>query len=506
MEASWDLCSERERALWARLSVFPGDFDLDAVEQVAPGEGIELADVLDLVESLLEKSVLVREADPATVRYSLPETLRAYGAERLGDEARVAWSDRHLDWCERLAQGAADEWFGPRQTTWSRRLRREHSNLRAALDWATRDPGRAPRGLRMLESLESWWLLAGRITEARHWLAEALGHGTGRPEQRVGALALAAWLATVQGDLEDADALLDEASRVPEVTARASRRALARARGGLAAARGDLDEADALLRQTVDLAVGTRTAGAAAEGWFLLGLTRFLAGRGDDADEALRRCVALTERAGESQLRASALGLLALGALDRSQASNALALAHEALESKAEVENWFAVAFLVEVLAWVALTEKEPVRAAVLLGAAEAMWRRMGLSPALLGPLATDRQERLTQAREALGGREFVRHAARGAALSSEAVIRYAREDVLPRQPRARSSATITPRELAVAELVARGMSNREIAAVLVVSVRTAQGHVETLLRKLGFGSRAQIAAWVAQRGDDTTG
>ena len=505
VDASWDLCTDQERILWARLSVFPADFDLDAVEEVVSGEGIEKVEVLDLVDSLLDKSLLVRKADPTAVRFSMSETLRTYGLQRLGEEAVVRWSDRHLRWCERLVEDAARDWFGPRQAFRAHQLRREHAHLRAALDRAASDPDRAPHALHVIQQLQSWWVLAGRVTEARHWLAAALRHGTGTPDERAAALSLAAWLAAVQGDVEEAQAALDDALRIPGVTTAATQAAMARARGGLAALRGDLDEAEDLFRQLVSLAVGAGSAGASAEGWFLLGLTRFLAHRTDDAELALRRCVVMAQRAGESQVRASALGLQALTALDRDQATSALTRANEALQSKVEVGDWFAVAFLVEVLASVALAHDDPVRAATLLGAADGMWRRMGLDPALLGPLAVDRERRLTAARHALGGRDFVRHAARGAALAPEAVIRYAKDDVLPRQRQAPASAPLTARELAVAELVARGLSNREIAATLVISARTVQGHLENILRKLGFGSRAQVAAWVTQRQIEST-
>jgi non-specific serine/threonine protein kinase len=124
----------------------------------------------------------------------------------------------------------------------------------------------------------------------------------------------------------------------------------------------------------------------------------------------------------------------------------------------------------------------------------------VGPAPDVLGPLAADRERRLAAALETIGGRAFARHRARGAAQTWEAVLHYVEGDVLPGQRLAATSTPLTTRELAVAELVARGLSNPEIAAALVISVRTVQGHVENILRKLGFGSRAQVAAWVAQR------
>lgn len=505
VQASWDLCSEAERILWARLAVFPGDFEIDAVEEVCSGEGIEEVQVLDLVESLLEKSILSREAQPGAVRYRMLETLRAFGAERLGQRDARRWSDRHLRWTERLVLTAGREWFGPRQTSQLRRLRREHANVVAALDKATDDPAWASRAVRMIQALEPFWVADGRIAEARHWLAAALEHATDDPEGHAHALSQAAWFATLQGDLDEAEEVLTDASLVGRTSEPATLHALARARGCLSIARGDAEAAVSALTESVEFATRARSQAAVAEGWLLLGLTFLLAGRGDDAGKALRRCLTLAERAGDLQVSASALALQGLDALRREEVSSASTLARKALSRKAEVGDTFAVAFLLELLAWVAVADDDPRRTAILLGAAGSVWRTVGLTPAVMSPLAAGRDERLATAREVLGKRDFDRYVNRGTTLSSEAATRYALEGVLPRQREPMTSSPLTAREMGVAELVASGMSNREIAAVLVISSRTVQGHVEHILRKLGFGSRTQIAAWVARRGSETS-
>ena len=505
VEASWEVCTEPERLLWARLSAFPADFELDAVEDVCSGDGIEEVQVLDLVDSLLDKSVLLRDADPRAVRYRLPETLRSFGAERLGHDGRRRWSERLLAWTEALVLSAGRNWFGPRQSRQLDRLRREQVTIVAALDRTTGDPARAPQGLRMILALEPWWLIGGRVTEARSWLGAALHDRPVDPELHARAVALAAWFATIQGDLLEAERLLDQASSLHQVTAPATLGSLARARGGLSISRGEVEAAEASFQHAVELGVRSEDDASTAEAWLLLGLTRRLAGRDDDADLALRRCLTLTDRAGEAQLRASALALQSLGSLRRGRTSSAAWLAREALRTKGAAGDRLGAACLFEVLASVALADDHPVRAAILLGAAERMWRAAGVSPPSVGPLAAARDTQLATALDALSRRDFHRYAARGAALTWQEALRYADEDLLPRQRQPETSGPLTPRELAVAELVARGMSNREIAAALVISVRTVQGHVENILRKLGFGSRAQVAAWVAQRGMDSS-
>jgi DNA-binding NarL/FixJ family response regulator len=69
----------------------------------------------------------------------------------------------------------------------------------------------------------------------------------------------------------------------------------------------------------------------------------------------------------------------------------------------------------------------------------------------------------------------------------------------LPAPPTGRVTGALSPREGEVSALVAEGLSNRDIAARLFVSERTAENHVQNILNKLGFSNRAQIAAWVAR-------
>ena len=502
VDASWEVCTEQERSLWARMSVLPADVDLDAVEEVCTGDGIDEADVLDLVDSLLGKSVLAREADSQSVRYRLPETLRAYGVERLGPTDARRWSDRHVRWVERLAQRAAAEWFGSLQTHHLRRLEREHAHLDRALDLTTTDPEAAPRALETVLALERWWPVGDRVNQARRWIAAALRHGTVTPDQRARALAVSSWLATYQADLGHARALLEQAAAVGDASSQ-TLSALARARGALATASGDLALADTCFEEVVGRAVRAGADADAAEGWLLLGLARALSGRPHDAERALRRCVALCQRAGEGQLRAAAQALEAAVARIEGRESTALLLAREALRAKVGTGDWVTTAVVLEV---VATASEDPARGAVLLGAADHAWRRVGVAPASLGPFAVPRETWSTAARDALGRREFDRHVARGAGLTWERVLGQVEDDVVPRQRRPAAQMPLTARKLAVAEPVARGMTNREIAATLVISVRTVQGHLEHILRKLGFGSRAQVAAWVAQRDAETTG
>jgi len=161
------------------------------------------------------------------------------------------------------------------------------------------------------------------------------------------------------------------------------------------------------------------------------------------------------------------------------------------------------MAVALDSLGRVATAEGRGERAALLLGAAEGVWDVVGMSetgnPFAFAP---SRSDGLQHARGLLGKQRFRELFRRGSQLSMDDAVRFALDaevDEGPRPARAEPS-PLTKREREVADLVAEGLSNPQIAARLVISVRTAQGHVENILRKLGFSSRSKIAAWVTQR------
>ncbi|MET9065502.1 ATP-binding protein [Streptosporangium sandarakinum] len=209
MGRSHELCSPAERLLWARLSVFPAGFDLEAAERVCAGEPLPAGEVLDALTGLADQSLVRREEHPAGTRLRMLDTVREFGAEwllRLGETDDLR--SRHRDHYLRLAGRCAAEW-PERQAEWAGRMRAERHNLHAALDLCLADPARSRSGAALAGSLWFLWICCGLPDEGRHCLDAALRmHAEPGPE-RFRVLWARSWVALRQGDPQTAGRLLD---------------------------------------------------------------------------------------------------------------------------------------------------------------------------------------------------------------------------------------------------------------------------------------------------------
>ncbi|QJS09215.1 AfsR/SARP family transcriptional regulator [Streptomyces argyrophyllae] len=214
---SWELLSVPERLVLSRLAVHGDGCALDAAEAVCAGEGVPGGAVLDLVTRLVEKSLVVVTAGPSGPRYRLLETVAAYALERLRETAdETAVRERHLRHYLALAERAEPRLRGPRQRDRLARLDAEAGNLRAALDEAVRRAaaGRRAEAVRLVTSLAWWWLLRGRLTEARRGLAAVLAATADDPDPELALLHSAFVLLTGERTATPAaDAVPDPARR-----------------------------------------------------------------------------------------------------------------------------------------------------------------------------------------------------------------------------------------------------------------------------------------------------
>ncbi|MCG7210073.1 ATP-binding protein [Streptomyces arenae] len=492
---SYELCTTAERLLWNRLSIFAGGFDLDAVESVCAGDGIAEHEVLDLLDRLVAQSVVLTTEGGGLPRFRLLETIRQYGREKLaasGEEERLLL--RHRDFFLTLAQRVDQGWFGPGQAQALNQLRAEHTNLLAALD-CDADP---QIKLVLAAALGFHWCAGGFLSEGRRQFDRALAAAPECTLARGRALLGACWVALTQGDLAAADRWLDEAEALaeqlgdPELRAQVSgfRGLSAHYRGQPKEGMAPYEDARAAL-----MALGNERE---ATSWHL-SLACVQAYTGDPrAAETGRQVIAAFEASGERWGHAQVLTALGHNAWERGDREAAKALARSALENMRGFNDCAMIARMLELLAWATASDGTHEWAARLLGAADALWKETGSSIHAFGPRIAEHHARCEKAAaDVLGLAAYLQALAEGSCHDSPSqAIEYALASAHEPVSSATAPGPLTSREREVAALVAKGLSNRQIASTLRLSPRTADRHVQNILGKLGFGCRAQIASW----------
>ncbi|MFI6643133.1 ATP-binding protein [Streptomyces sp. NPDC050504] len=427
---SHELCTRGQRLLWARLSVFAGPFDLEAAEYVCGGTGLAADSVLDLLDELLAQSVVLREDSAAGIRYRLLDTVREYGAEWLeaaGDAERLR--RRHRDWYLGLATWCELEWFSPRQAEVAARIDSALPNLRQAMECSLQCEGEAHLAQHLAGTLWFYWAGCGRLAEGRHWLEHVLHAlepvAAGHEAVRLKALWVLGYVAVLQGDAVPALAALQECREGADRTGDAAAAAYAVHRTGcLALVTDDMERAETLLREALERygEIGELNSNVLMA---QIELAMAVAFRG-----ALDEAVAICEEArevcedhGERWALAYALYVLAYAAWTREDNAGARELLAECLRIDHAFHDLLGSVLALELLGLVTLTEGDPAGAAVLQGAAGAIWPSVGLplfgSAYYNGPHALCEE----RAREALGDAAYEECRREGAALDLDAAV-----------------------------------------------------------------------------------
>ncbi|MFJ8714652.1 LuxR C-terminal-related transcriptional regulator [Streptomyces violaceus] len=473
--------------------------------------GLRTDDVLDAVAGLLDKSVLCREPGPGGMRYRMLDTLRQYGLERLrrtaGEEgaARRRQRDRMLRRVEDCERG----WFGPGQPETVARLRADRDNLRAALDFSLSTPGEERAGLRLAGTLWFYWHACGAPREGLYWLDRALAASPEPTRERARGLWVAGLLAATTQEFPRGHRQATEALALARALGDTAEAAHAEYVIGVIRLFGD-DLPGALAHFETTVARGP----VPGQHLSLVGLDQvelacalgFL-GEADRAVEICEQALRLCERHGEQWVRSYVLRILALAHTVRRDWPRAERHAREALRLKHAVHDIIGMALTLDLLASIAGERGAHRHAALLMGGADRVWGDIDTGRWGAHTLNSVRRDSEERACRALGRDAFERAHRRGGGLGlAELVGQALQEPARPRPgdspaPHDDTTVRLTRRETEVALLVAEGLANQQIADRLVIARRTAEGHVERILSKLGFSNRSQIAAWVtAQR------
>jgi non-specific serine/threonine protein kinase len=496
---SYQLLEPSERMLLQRLSVFAGPVRADAIAQVCGEAPLSPSDVTDGLQKLTDKSMLQVEAgvDGGT-RYRLLESIRDYAAGKLAaTDYETRLHELHLAFYARLTNEAYEARMHRGAMAEHLRLWDEMADVRAALDAAKRDLDTevsllgnlrklwmifAPQeGLRRLFGVLSGMTAKPTLGYARAlWSLQALVGQSGHhekslftPQQLIelalksgeesviaaGYLGIAYTSERIHRDLDTAREYLLKA--VAELTRCGNLPDLAMALasiGGVELQRGNLDAARPWIQQALDVAVEAEDDYGAVGAHYTFGWLEFLSG---NTEAARRRFIA---------------------ALDLVPENDALSVAQQ-----------------VEGIAVTRLAT-DPLQAVALFGAASKLrevvetpvqlpWS-MWLEPAMAGARAALQEGIAKKAWES------------GRAMSPAQLLALARQAPAGTGSgkAAGSAGGLSQRELEVARLVASGMTSRAIAERLFLSERTVESHLEHILTKLDFSSRAQVAGWVAAR------
>jgi predicted ATPase/DNA-binding XRE family transcriptional regulator len=370
LDWSYGLLDEAERKLFNRLAVFAGDWDLEAIEAVCAGGGLDAAQGLDLLTRLVDKSmVTVSSGEPR--RYRLQETIRVYARQCLeasGEFDRVC--SKHAAYAVELAKrlGAAVSATGPEASAALEQLKQEWDNLRAALQW-TVDSQAGDVALRLAGALAEVWYRLGFFDEGSYWLAKvlALPEAAAPTFERAWALNGAGFLALCQGQYARGKALNEESltiSRMLNDTLLVSRGLINLGVGALHY--GHYDTARGLFEQTLAIVCGSDAMG---EGMALNNLSRVAVEIGDHAgaERYGGDALALGRALRSAWLTALALTQLGLAAFGRGEVVKARKILEEGVMAARASDDRKLIARSLDALGQVALTQGRQQHAEALL-------------------------------------------------------------------------------------------------------------------------------------------
>ncbi len=396
---SYDLLNDSEKRLLQRLTVFASGWTLDAAEEVCAGDPVEEGGVLDLLTSLVDKSLVLAEQNVGSYRYRLLETVRQYARDRLLEHADGGrWRDRHLTHFLQLTERAELHLTDMEQQTWFDRLETEHENLRAALTWSSAEGGDNASGLRLAGALWRFWSVRGYPGEGRSWLSGLLATAReATPASRAKALGAAGVLAHEQGDNVTARALHAESLEIRRVLG--DRQGIASSLsnlGSVAHELGDYQGARALQEESLAMRREAGDRQGIATSLNNLGLLARELGDYPSARRLYEESLAIDRELGDRRSIAVSLNNLGGIACDQCDYAAAQALHEESLAIRRDLGNRRGIASSLTNLGDVAREQGDYAAAKALLEEGLAIRRELGdrrgiaISLCALGSVAQD--------------------------------------------------------------------------------------------------------------------
>ena len=400
VEWGYELLSDQERQLFDRLSVFTGGFTLEAAEAVCVGDSVAEADVLDLVDGLMSKSLVAPQEAGHGTRYRMLASLRVYGQERLAgagetDAVRRRYAEHWLAFVDAAGPGIT----GPDQAVWLRRLATDHDNLREALAWALEAD--IDLGCRLVNGLTRFWDVRCHWAEGREWLGRYVATpGMADPRIKADGLNSLGMFAARQGDVDEAVELCKRSLETAKAAGYLP--GIGHAMGSLGFIAHDQGEFEtAVDRYKESLGIRRQTGDHYGEARSLHGLGTVAHGQADHATAQRRykESLKISRRIGDSSGIALTLGNLGNLAREQGRIEEARALLEESLEIRNGLGDLHGVAGMLGTLGLVAHQEGDVGAARTHMEGAAATFRQLGASVHLahylnnLGLLAHERHD-----------------------------------------------------------------------------------------------------------------
>ncbi len=486
VELSYKLLDPVEQSAFRSLAVFVGGFDADAARAIAPGM------TLDVLARLVDKSLITAvPGQHGRTRYRLLETVREYASEQLAAaNESAATRTRHLQHFSAVGIPVEDGWMSARVLSFLEERAADYGNVRAAAEWAaTSDPCAA---MRLVAEMKDLFFMLGQADGRR--LAElVLKQCPDRNRYRAEVKIAAGHFAFQLGDAAAATRHLTAAvrlgaelgDRAVEGTARWFLGLHQMFSGAPDKARVHLGAARSIQHEVGDLFGEARTTAA-------IGLTFLMQDEPARARELLEEALAVGVAAGDRWSQGQAnlyLGILSDSTAD-ARAPSYFREAVDCLRPYSD-STLLPVALIGQAKA---MARRDPATALKVIAAA---WTLRARNGGEFAPFYRTFAERARAATAAGVGSETERLWKEGSRLTLDDAIALAFGTMRTRAPRALG---VSERELDVVRLVAEGMSNKEIAARLHLSVRTVESHVRHVLTKAGLVNRTQLAAWARER------
>lgn len=502
LDWSYELLTESEQRLFRCLSVFADCFSLDSAEQIAHSNflNLERSDFLNILESLVNKSLIVVEselaASEAGTRYHLQETIREYAHEKLvtageADSVHAAYMIYYL----RFVNQGEPKLYNQEQNAWSDQIEVEYDNLRAAIEWSL-DKKDIEVAAQLVMYLGRFWQLRGYYCEAAMWLDRILALHDTEDYIQAKLLLTRGHIAQAQGEYGQAAAFVEAGLAILRIHAAMSGIALGEViMGIIRVLQGEREQGIKLLERSLKTFQETGEEWQAARALLYISDSYNRMGNNKKAALLCQECLALFKKLGDPWGIAFAYGIAGEIARQQSDLQQAKEYFRNNVVFHLQHGMKGDIPYPLETLSLIAISEKRYERAICLWGAAE-VFREQANAP-LPPAYKSDYQKYLTLAHEKLGEKAYIAALQQGRGLAPADVIDLATHDdiVLPEMPSTNGEELIaefhlTKREVEILRLVSTGMTDAQVAEQLFLSPRTISKHLESIYSKLQVNSR----------------